>query len=75
MAAALFHLLLQPHFSILPLKLFVLHPPEIPPAEFGNAARRGSNDASARCKGAVGGASGSAEDGEEILGVAHDDDG
>jgi len=28
--------------------------------------------ASARCRGAVGGASGSAEDGEEILGVAHD---
>ena len=27
-----------------------------------------------RCRGAVGDASGSAEDGEEILGVAHDDD-
>ena len=41
---------------------------------FGDAARRGSNAASARCRGAVGGASGSAEDGEEILGVAHDID-
>ena len=41
---------------------------------FGNATRCRSNAASARCSGAVGGASGSAEDGEEILDVAHDND-
>ena len=47
---------------------------EIEDEPFGDAARRGSNAASAKCRGAVGGASGSAKDGEEILGVAHDDD-
>ena len=47
---------------------------DIEDERFGDNARRGSNAASARCRGAVGGASGSTEDGEEILGVAHDDD-
>ena len=47
---------------------------EIEDGCFGAAAHRGSNAVSARCRGAVGGASGSAEDGEEILCVAHDDD-
>ena len=42
--------------------------------EDGRSAHRVSNAASARCRGAVGGASGYAEDGDEILGVAHDDD-
>ena len=47
---------------------------KIEDGRFGDAAHRGSNAASARYRGAVGGASGSTEDGEEILGVAHDDD-
>jgi hypothetical protein len=37
---------------------------------FGDVARRGFIAASARCRGAVGGTSGSAKDGEEILLIA-----